>query len=308
MSDDGMNEPIAADGEEKHGSQAMGMPGAQLAAYRKEQGWTIEQVASQLNLAPRQIQAIENDDHRALPGMAIVRGFIRAYAKLLKVDAAPLLAAIPGETMAAPEPVPARRPLATPFSEPRFPSITDQPSLPWKYIVGVAVIGLVLLGGWAMQQTGDLASLSGSLSSQVEKGWASVSGSTADAPKPAPDNAEATGPEPAPASAEPGVPGGAPVSAPSAPVANAAPQETAATGNGSLVLKVREDSWIEIKRPDNSVVIARLVTAGTTETVEVKEPLSVVIGNAAGVDATLRGRPLELKAKTSSNVARLSVK
>jgi cytoskeleton protein RodZ len=317
MSNEEMNEPIAADEERQQGVQVTRTPGAQLAAYREEQGWSIEQVATQLNLAPRQIQAIENDDYRALPGMAIVRGFIRAYAKLLKVDPAPLIAALPGEAVVTNEPPASRRMRATPFSEPRFPSITDQPGLSGKYIAGAVVVALAALGVWALQQTGDLAGLSGSLSMQVEKHWANVSGSTADASKPAPLNTEAASPVPVLETVRPATPGAEPaaaVAAPSAsaaapaaaPAANAA--QEAAAGKDSLVLKVREDSWIEVKRPDNRIVIARLAKAGTTETVEVNGPLSVVIGNASGVDVALRGNPLELKASTSSNVARLSVK
>jgi len=76
-----------------------------------------------------------------------------------------------------------------------------------------------------------------------------------------------------------------------------------------LQLNVREDSWIEIRRSgDNRVLLSRLVKAGESETVQVAEPVSVVVGNAAGVDATLRGAPLELKASSKSNVARLTVK
>ncbi len=75
--------------------------GERLAAERNVREWTIEYVASQLNLAARQIQALENENYAALPGMASVRGFVRAYAKLLKVDPAPLIALIASETNCA---------------------------------------------------------------------------------------------------------------------------------------------------------------------------------------------------------------
>src|SRR3569832_843273 len=79
-------------------SPAMPRPGSQLAARREELGMTIEQAANQLNLAPRQVYAIESDNFAALPGKASIRGFIRAYAKLLKIDAAPLLTTKTNET------------------------------------------------------------------------------------------------------------------------------------------------------------------------------------------------------------------
>src|SRR5258706_15480936 len=67
--------------------------GAQLRAYRENAQLTVDDVAHHLKLARRQVLAIENDDLDALPGPTFVRGFIRNYARLLRVDATPLLEA-----------------------------------------------------------------------------------------------------------------------------------------------------------------------------------------------------------------------
>src|SRR5258706_8560407 len=67
--------------------------GAQLRAYRENAQLTVDDVAHQLKLARRQVLAIENDELDALPGPTFVRGFIRNYARLLRVDATPLLEA-----------------------------------------------------------------------------------------------------------------------------------------------------------------------------------------------------------------------
>jgi cytoskeleton protein RodZ len=317
MSDSGMNEPMepaAATGGEQEDitKQATPAPGAQLAAYRKERGWSIEQVASQLNLAPRQIQAIENDDYPALPGMAVARGFVRAYAKLLKADAAPLLAAMSGGPPLANAPLAPQRTLAAPFSEPRFPEITDRAGVSGKHVAVVVAVILVVAGIWIAQESGHLSLVA----NKLEGGWASLSGVTGEAAKPAPASGEAAVPAATPApvaetsttgtivnEAVPPVPSLPPVAEP-----NAAPPDAAAAGKDDLVLKVSQDSWIEIKGSGNRTVLSRIMKAGETETVEVKEPLSLVIGNAAGVDITLRGNPLALKANTSSNVARLNLK
>jgi cytoskeletal protein RodZ len=52
-------------------------------------------VATQLKITRHQILAIEADDYDVLPAPAIVRGFVRTYAKLLKLDSAPLLELMP---------------------------------------------------------------------------------------------------------------------------------------------------------------------------------------------------------------------
>ncbi|MCE7878057.1 MAG: helix-turn-helix domain-containing protein, partial [Betaproteobacteria bacterium PRO3] len=75
-----------------------------LAQARGIAGLTVEDVASQLKLAPRQVVAIERDDFANLPGRTFVRGFVRNYARLVKLDVDDVLAALPGDGHApAPE-------------------------------------------------------------------------------------------------------------------------------------------------------------------------------------------------------------
>jgi cytoskeleton protein RodZ len=86
-------------------------------------------------------------------------------------------------------------------------------------------------------------------------------------------------------------------------------ESAAPAGKNALELKINSDSWVEVRRvSNNSIVISRIAKAGTTESVDVDEPVSVVIGNAAGVDASFRGAPLELKSSANNNVARLNLK
>ena len=65
--------------------------GGTLRLAREKNGLTIQDIASRLKISPKQIIAIESDDFAALPEPTIVRGFIRNYAKLLKIDVEPLL-------------------------------------------------------------------------------------------------------------------------------------------------------------------------------------------------------------------------
>ncbi|HXA47284.1 MAG TPA: DUF4115 domain-containing protein, partial [Burkholderiaceae bacterium] len=87
-----------------------------------------------------------------------------------------------------------------------------------------------------------------------------------------------------------------------APVAST----VAAAPKGLLVLNVRKDSWVEVKVGKNPL-ISRLMRAGSTEQVEITESASLTLGNAAGVDATFRGNPLDIKAEAKNNVVHLSL-
>ena len=56
--------------------------GALLREAREAAGMSIDAVAQQLKLAPRQVQALEDGDFAHLPGRTFVRGFMRNYARL----------------------------------------------------------------------------------------------------------------------------------------------------------------------------------------------------------------------------------
>ena len=65
--------------------------GGALRTAREKSSLTVQDIASRLRLSPKQILAIEADNFATLPESTIVRGFIRNYAKLLKIDVEPLL-------------------------------------------------------------------------------------------------------------------------------------------------------------------------------------------------------------------------
>jgi cytoskeleton protein RodZ len=67
-------------------------PGLQLSSIRQQRGYTLEYVANKLHLRTRIIELIENGDFDLLPEPVFIRGYLRAYAKLLGVSPEPFLA------------------------------------------------------------------------------------------------------------------------------------------------------------------------------------------------------------------------
>ena len=67
-------------------------PGEQLASIRQQKGYTIEYVANKLHLRARIIELIENNEFHLLPEPVFVKGYLRAYAKLLGTSPEPYLA------------------------------------------------------------------------------------------------------------------------------------------------------------------------------------------------------------------------
>jgi cytoskeleton protein RodZ len=306
MSDFSMTEPTDDAGAQYPAEHGQPTPGMQLAMRRHEFNWTVEQCASQLNLAPRQILAMEADDYGALPGMAVARGFIRSYAKLLKLDSAPMLAQIAKAPGSAEQAIPLRRAIpSTTFQPHRGVTHARQGGPAWLLLAGGAVV-VAGLAAAAYSQREQLAGfLPASIARLMDRSAAPVAaeqnnGRVLDTDVAPPLHQSDAALQPAAVAQAPA--GMTPELSPTA-AAVAAPQSA-----NSLVLTMRQDSWVEIKRADNTTVTSRVLRAGSSETFALTGPLMVTVGNARGVDATVRGAPLDLAATTRNNVARVSVR
>ena len=70
---------------------AMEKPGAYLARQRMDKGYGLEYVAGKLHLRVRLIELLEADEYHLMPEPVFVKGYLRAYARLVDVPADPLL-------------------------------------------------------------------------------------------------------------------------------------------------------------------------------------------------------------------------
>ena len=300
---------------DKHHSQ----PGATLAAQREAMGWTVEQVAEQLKLAVRQVVAIEAADYAALPSPAVTRGFVRAYAKILRLDPAPLVAMCPADN---PPPADAggavRGNRPTSFSHSRYPTHGKRSSLPLAWIAGVVVVaaagfaawhfGLVKMPGSETAATNDAvvsapAETTTSATTQANDPVHNPTVPLISVPAPADANANT-----APAATTPAAPAATTAAASPAATPAETPAAAPAPGANTLVLNVREDSWIEVKPQGGKALISRLVRAGSTETVEVPGTATLVVGNPTAVTATLRGAAVALPPVPGKTISRVTIK
>lgn len=309
--------------------------GSQLSAARIQMGLSLQQVADQLKLSQRQIVSLENNQFDDLPKMVIVRGFVRSYAKLLKLDPAPIIACLPAEAGVSGLVTDLRPTLATPFMESRTPFLGRQDSNNRKYLIGaglLAACALIFLGVQKLEKSDYFKSLISSES--TKKPVEVVPEKVAENIEPAPVVTQAI-----PKPATPAVPtvlatvnenkpesqdqvaSQAQVVPDERPASNAAvtPPQTVVpmvpavtpavdSGNNQLKLKFRQDSWIQVKRENGTVVTSHLAKAGTEEVFDMKEALQLRIGNAAGVDGWLRGKSMGIAPGKDSNVINMSVK
>lgn len=274
-------------------------PGAVLASARQAAGLSVADVAAQMRLAPRQVEALEADRYAELPGAVFVRGFVRNYARVLKLDPAPLLNALePALDQEAPLrmratsgalPLAARRDHARPL-----------------LIVFFVIVAVGAAGGgyelWRRQQEQPEPPRS---SAQSGAGTAqSVVVPAENLQQPAPKVLSETSPPAAPAQEAPAAIEGAGAQAPPDPAPAAPPP---AIAPARLRVEFAADCWLEVRDREGIVLFSGTGPAGSERTFEANPPLSVVIGNASGVRITYNDRAVDLAPHAARNIARLTL-
>ena len=268
--------------------------GAMLRAAREAMGMSLDTVAQQLKLAPRQVVALEENDFARLPGRTFVRGFLRNYARLVRVDPDKVLAALAGGDAAA---------LDSPALQPTAPTIGELPATDharpgWtRWAIPLTLVAVIAAAAFYEFSRG------GGDSQRVpavppgvtepEHGATPPPSGTGAGETPLPNPVGSPAPEAGGAAGTP--PAGAP---PAAPTAAPAPAEA------TLVLTFRDASWTEVKDSRGQTLVSQMIAGGQTRSITGVPPLDVVIGNATEVRATLRGQPLDLAPVTQKGVAR----
>jgi len=278
-------------------------PGAALAAAREALNLSVTEVARQLKLSVSQIEALEAGAYQKLPGPVFVRGFIRNYARLLRLDPEEMLPSVEPSLPEQPasEEVPSSREIPFPPAKSR--------RWPWY-----SAAMLVLIGGLAA----------------YEYYWNEPEFTTSKrAPRAVEPSRQPVAPPAAPASvpAEPAPAVSAPVTptssnTPPARDANVtraeaadAPQPVTATnddrhpapGERLVHLVFDEESWVEIRDGSGNVIFSQLNQAGSERRVYGKPPLSLIVGNAHSVRLTYNAKPVDLESHTKIDVARLTL-
>ncbi|MCL2310800.1 MAG: DUF4115 domain-containing protein [Proteobacteria bacterium] len=325
---------------EQTASSPVPTAGALLKAAREAMGLSIDDASSLLKLAPRQIQAIEQQDFDVLPPRTFVRGFIRNYARLLNIDADAVLAALPPETPQAVSPAASSIKMSTRTMLPLSPYGKASSSV-GKWLLAIAVIAVIAAALFFWPQFALLLSerpIVQTLAQTSEQAvhdtaMPTIEETKTQLPQQENENAHTLVPIILPlpeTSAEPaGLPAQAtvapavisdsdshtPTSLPAQPaVASAAEslKQTMATAPGNnegteLVLRFAGDSWTEVRDRDGKILYSTLAKNGSEKTLLGTPPFSLVIGNSDVVTVTWRGKTVDLSSHSKQGVARLAL-
>jgi cytoskeleton protein RodZ len=305
--------------------------GAILRSARERAGLTLEAIAQQLKLAPRQVEALETDDYARLPGRTFVRGFLRNYARCVGVDPDAVLELLPDSDHPATLERPTLQPTPRAMGELPSPAPAQRT---WSRIAIplalLAIVGVAAVYEFTRQQAesrrtaAEAATRHGSPPASTSLQNPLVE--TEKSPPSSTDPGTAATTPAATLTAEPATPATTTSASPAltlpvspVPVANAPAGSTAPAAAPTPVAPATEDvsavvftfrgtSWIEVKDHKGSVVLAVTGNRGTTQTASGSPPFDIVIGNAPEVGVMFHGEPVDLSRYTRQNVARLTLK
>lgn len=271
--------------------------GAVLSATREQHQLSIDDVSSHLRLSPRQIMALESNDFAALPEAMITRGFIRNYARLLGIDAEPLLQAYREYAPSAE--------YAISIPSANIPILNNN-KRSWKPYFIASLIVVILLGLWLAYMdyfSGKFkqSPFSSTLSSMMAPATTTAMPQPAALPPVAPIAETVTPPAPAPA--QPSA-----ASAAAEPAAATEPSESVEEDAVSTIkLSFTGSSWVSVTDASNKKILNATKSAGEEAVVQGDPPFKIIIGNAGASSLLYNDKPVDLAPYTKLNVARITL-
>ena len=291
------------------------LPGQMLKQAREKLGLTQKDIAAQLNLQIETIDAVEKDDKNRLPVAAYVRGYIRSYARLLKMDGDLLIRLYEQASVPPPEIIPNIKKSVQASSR-------DKPVRAITYLI-TFTLALLLLAwlqnkyivdknpGAAMNSSIGERSYPSGQNPETETATATASprGTTATIREPLllpPGTSEIsesviseTGSSDVPV---------IDTTIPAAPTIDPAQiTEHLITGGDTLQFNLTRDSWIEVHDTNKAMLYHDLARAGNEIKLAGKAPFTVVLGYAPGVAVRFNNEPFDPAPYTNAGIARFNL-
>ena len=301
------------------GGKTRQAPGELLKQARERLGLTQKDIAVQLNLQAETIDAVEKNDMDRLPVAAYVRGYIRSYARLVRMDADMLISLYDQYSTPAPEIIPN-------IKKPSQASSRDKPMRAITYLI-TFILALLLLA-W-LQSRYMMGKNTGSGPDTTDSGEKTSHHALPGTQDPAPGSAT-THPDggemqTSPASTSPSYPENAATTAenilnetksPDQPVIDATlpaainpvlTSENLMVSDDRLEFTLKHDSWIEAYDANKNRMYHGLARAGNEIKLAGKAPFSVLLGNVRGVTVRFNDEPFDPAPYSNAGIARFTL-
>jgi cytoskeletal protein RodZ len=242
--------------------------GSILRKERESQERAIAEIAAELCITQRYLQAIENDDTAGVPGIFFFKNFARQYAAILGVEERLIQPAL--DAIQAPEDAPPSPTICVPNRLVQATNRRHIPDIPMGWsVVGLAVVLLGCSGIYAWWKRAPQAPVpvAAVIVAQRTAPVTSVSGA---APSPAPAGVQQE--------AQLGV----------QPVAQTAVQTSEASGV-VLKLSATERTWLSISS-NGKEIFAGVLQPSESKTLTGLDRATMKVGNAGGIEVLWNGK------------------
>ncbi len=291
-------------------SQAAG-PGQLLRNAREQLGWTREQVASRIHLRLTLIAAIEADTYDKHTSHTFIRGYLRAYAKLVGIPEETILAAYEKLGLTPPDNIDMQS-----FSRRSRQQANDSRLKVVTWLVILVLIGLSVAWWWqstARRSAGDDALAATEMSATVNTPEANVA--------PAVEVAEPVQPSASDAVSTQVVVSGATATLPvvatdasaavptdvSGAVSTAESTTTEPAKAPQLKMSFTADCWLDVKDANGKTLFSGLKKANDELVLEGPEPLRFIIGAPMAVNLEYQGKSFDMSRYNNGRTARFSL-
>ncbi len=291
-------------------SQAAG-PGQLLRNAREQLGWTREQVASRIHLRLTLIAAIEADTYDKHTSHTFIRGYLRAYAKLVGIPEETILAAYEKLGLTPPDNIDMQS-----FSRRSRQQANDSRLKVVTWLVILVLIGLSVAWWWqstARRSAGDDALAATEMGATVNTPEANVA--------PAVEVAEPVLPAASDAVSTQVVVSGATVTLPvvatdasaavptdvSGAVSTAESTTTEPAKAPQLKMSFTADCWLDVKDANGKTLFSGLKKANDELVLEGPEPLRFIIGAPMAVNLEYQGKSFDMSRYNNGRTARFSL-
>ena len=276
--------------------------GSVLANARKSQKLSGEDVAASLRLSIAKINALEADDFLVISDPTLARGFIRSYARLLKLDPEPLLIAhrqlIPAEIV---NPIGVKTEVvSTPVQQSNLGSQSVILGL-----VLVVIISLVWFFAYHNPSESDVTEVN--VSTVIQDALPQQSMPVAE--REVKNNEQVTElASPKEASTSNSEPSTTLEKTANEP-AKAEPMKKVSVGSSLVRVKLlfTGNAWVSVKDKSGNTVYDKTAKAGGEEYVEGVPPLKFHIGNVSATQIVFNGETVDLSPNTYNNMARVTL-
>ncbi|MCC5826393.1 RodZ domain-containing protein [Alkalimonas sp.] len=279
--------------------------GELLKAAREHKQWSQKEVASQLNLRLSLIENMETDQYEESVLPTFIRGYLRSYARLLKISERQVLAAYErhhGNQAIEPRAMHS-------FSNRTEKEATESRFMLLTYLVGAVLLGLLLLWWWQTHWlTGETPAAESENAGAPHEIVNSVE------PEPLTMLAADSQSDPELHTVLPELPTSLVEQTGPTIFENESTQSSVAlladapiASSQQLSMRFADDCWIDVVDADGSRVAFGTKRAGYQLQVQGRAPFTVTLGNPSVVEIELDAEPVDMSGFRSGRVAKFSV-